>query len=168
MKRPALSCGFTLIEILVVMFIVSIMFGVTVANLPGFAGTADFELESRRLKTLLDIAREESMAQALELGFMPKSDGYAFYVYNEIEQNWVEYNEAPLHRRTLPEGIKLDLKIEGESLKLVAEKESSIPPLLLLSSGETSIFTLTIYQGREIERSMNCDGYGDINWLEDE
>jgi type II secretion system protein H len=75
--------GFTLIEILVVVLIVSIMSGIAVTQLPGFVQTGDFDLESRRLKTLLDMAREEALVQATEFGFKPDEEGYAFYKYQE-------------------------------------------------------------------------------------
>jgi len=41
--------GFTLIEILVVLFIVSLLTGLVVANLPAFVSQADFEEEAERL-----------------------------------------------------------------------------------------------------------------------
>ena len=74
--------GFTLIEILVVVLIVSIMSGIAVTQLPGFVQRGDFDLESRRLKTLLDMAREEALVQATEYGFKPVKEGYAFYQFD--------------------------------------------------------------------------------------
>ena len=160
--------GFTLVEILVVLLIVSIMSGVVLVNLPGFAQNADFDAESRRLKVLLDLAREEAIVQASEFGFKPTTSGYAFFIYDEGAQKWFEYGQSPLQPRTLPDGIDLDLSIEGERLSLSIRGESSVPPLLLLSSGEMTPFTLTIIQEPTIERSMRSDGYGDIEWLEDD
>lgn len=160
--------GFTLIEILVVLLIVSIMSGVVLVKLPGFAQTADFDAESRRLKILLDLVREESIVQASEFGFKPTPSGYAFFIYNEGAQKWFEYEQAPFRPRTLPGEIALDLSIEGERLSLSIAREGSVPPLLLLSSGEVTPFTLTIFKGREIQRSMGSDGYGDIQWLDDD
>ena len=68
---PQGSAGFTLLEILIVLFIVAIMSGVVVANLPSFAQTDDFDTETRRLKTLLDLARLEAQVQTSEFGFKP-------------------------------------------------------------------------------------------------
>ncbi|MFT5209697.1 MAG: general secretion pathway protein H [Flavobacterium sp.] len=162
--------GFTLIEILVVVLIVSIMSGIAVTQLPGFVQTGDFDLESRRLKTLLDMAREEALVQATEFGFKPDEEGYAFYQFDEVSQDWQETLERPFHRRKLPEDFHLDLEISGEKLTLSEEKDP--PPLLLLSSGEVSPFTLRIYQESNATNapatssSMKSDGYGDIKWLE--
>tara|TARA_B110000967_G_C18738670_1_gene486537 strand:- start:436 stop:981 length:546 start_codon:yes stop_codon:yes gene_type:complete len=166
--------GFTLIEILVVVLIVSIMSGIAVTQLPGFVQRGDFDLESRRLKTLLDMAREEALVQATEYGFKPVKEGYAFYQFDEVAQDWEETLESPFHRRKLPEDFHLDLEISGEKLTLSEEKDP--PPLLLLSSGEVSPFTLRIYQentstnastNAPTSSSMKSDGYGDIKWVED-
>ena len=160
--------GFSLIEIMVVLFIVSIMTGIGIANLPSFVQTGDFDLESRRLKVLLEMAREESVMQAVEFGFTPSRTGYTFSVLNEVEQKWVKYELAPFKPRQLPEDMKLELDVEDMNFILNAESESRVPPLLLLSSGETTPFTLTIFQGQELRKSLESDGFGDIDWLEDD
>jgi type II secretion system protein H len=72
--------GFTLLEILIVLFIVAVMSGVVVANLPSFARAGDFDTEARRLKTLLDLARLEAQVQTAEFGFKPSHDSYEFLV----------------------------------------------------------------------------------------
>ncbi|HIG43638.1 MAG: type II secretion system minor pseudopilin GspH [bacterium] len=162
------SAGFTLVEILVVLLIVSIMSGIALANLPGFTQTRDFDTEARRLKTLLDMAREESVIQAAELGFAPTEDGYGFQVYDEFNQKWLEYEQSPFQQRSLPDNVELELEVENQDFTLTAETKSTIPPLLILSSGEITPFTLTLLQGSELQRSMRSDGYGDIEWLEDE
>jgi general secretion pathway protein H len=164
----AAPAGFTLIEILVVLFIISIMSGIAVANLPGFTQTREFDTEVRRLKTLLDMAREESIVQATEFGFAQTKEGYGFYTYDERSQSWKEYVESPFQPRKLPESIELELKVEKQKLTLATQKKETTPSLLLLSSGEVTPFTLTILQGDDLERSMRSDGYGDIEWLDDE
>ena len=50
--------GFTLIEILVVLFIVSLLTGLVVANLPAFVSQADFEEEAERLKFVFEYGHE--------------------------------------------------------------------------------------------------------------
>ena len=167
-QSRAAPAGFTLVEILVVLLIVSIMSGIALANLPGFAQTRDFDTEARRLKKLLDMAREESVIQAAELGFAPTEDGYAFHVYDEFNQKWQEYEQSPFQQRSLPDNVEMRLEVENQEFTLTTEKKSTTPPLLILSSGEITPFTLTLLQGAELQQSMRSDGYGDIEWLEDE
>jgi hypothetical protein len=68
----------------------------------------------------------------------------------------------------LPDDIKLELKVEGDPLPMPTEGDDSVPPVLLLSSGETTPFTLNILQESTLELSLESDGYSDIKWLEDE
>ena len=164
--------GFTLIEILVVVLIVSIMSGIAIANLPGLNRTADFDTESRRLMVLLDLARQEAIVQTSELGFKPGISDYAFFIYDEGVQKWLRYERSPFRQRFLPENIKLELEVEEHSLTLSTDREDPVPPVLLLSSGETTPFTLTIFfedsAGRTMQKSLTCDGYSDIEWVVDE
>ncbi len=160
--------GYTLVEILVVLLIVSIMSGLAVINLPAFTRSGDFDLESQRIKTLLDMAREESIVRAIEFGFKPTENTYSFYIYDEMERKWFESDLSPFQPRSLPDDIKLELKVEGDPLPMPTEGDDSVPPVLLLSSGETTPFTLNILQESTLELSLESDGYSDIKWLEDE
>jgi len=142
------------------------MSGIAVTQLPGFVQSGDLDLESRRLKTLLSMAREEAQSQVIEFGFKAIDEGYAFYRYDEVAQSWIQYEESPFYPRTLPEYIDFELKISGDKLSLSEEEDT--PALLLLSSGEVSPFSLRVFQEDGLERTMESDGYSDIHWREDD
>jgi general secretion pathway protein H len=156
--------GFTLIEILVVLFIVSIMTGIAVVNLPQFTQTRDFDTEADRLKVVLEMLRDEALVQANEYGFKPETNGYQFFIYDDLQQNWVILEERPFIERELQGKVRLSLTVEGDELNLGEEGEA--PPVLILSSGEISPFELEIQSeiDHEIVRILECDGYGAISW----
>jgi general secretion pathway protein H len=156
--------GFTLIEILVVLFIVSIMTGIAVVNLPRFTQTADFDTEADRLKVVLEMLRDEALVQANEYGFKPETNGYQFFIYDDLQQNWVILEERPFIERELQGKVRLSLTVEGDELNLGEEGEA--PPVLILSSGEITPFELEIQSeiDHEIVRILECDGYGAISW----
>lgn len=159
--------GFTLIEILVVMFIVTIMAGITIANLPQFARTGDFDTEARRIKVLLEMAREEALLQASELGFEPGKDGYRFLVYNDADERWAGMTGRPFQPRQLDAGVVLSLRVEDNEIVL-GEEGQTMPPVLLLSSGETTPFELTIeMQSGEASQTLVSDGIGQLIWKAD-
>ena len=106
--------------------------------------------------------------QATAFGFAETDEGYGFYTSAARTPSWEEYGQSPFQPRKLPESIKLELKVEKQKLTLSTQKKETKPSLLLLSSGEVTPFTLTILQGDDLERSMRSDGYGDIEWLDDE
>ena len=57
--------GFTLIEILVVLFIVSVMTGIVVSSIPTLVVTDTFDTEMRRLKALMTLAHPMTLADGL-------------------------------------------------------------------------------------------------------
>ena len=164
--------GFTLVEILVVLIIVSVMSGIVVTSLPSSFQNSDFDEESLRLKTVIELIREESLTRASEYGLKTDKDNYSFFVYNEIEQNWTQLNTKPYAEHKLGYGILLKTTIEDNELILTDEEdeESSVPNaprILLLSSGEMTPFEITIALGRDKTRTLVSDGYSELAWQDD-
>lgn len=164
--------GFTLIEILVVMFIISIMTGLVVANMAQSNDNAELDEEAKRIKLLLQLARDEAMVTSTEYGFKPEENAYSFYLYDELTEKWVLNEEKPFQLRELPETISLELDIDGEPLIIEATDESNSkrkqPDVLILSSGESTPFELLISASDEDFYRLKTDGYGPFEWLEDE
>lgn len=162
MKRDA---GFTLIEILVVLFIVSIMSGIVVAHLPRMSRTGDLDTEARRLQQLLGMAKQDALLEADEYGFKPEHTGYEFFVYNDEAQKWKPLTKRPFQQRQLEDDLVLDATVEDSPLKLENNNGKSAPPILLLSSGETTPFHLTISMpSTGKSRTLVADGYGEFQW----
>ena len=164
--------GFTLVEILVVLIIVSVMSGIVVTSLPSSFRNGEFDDESQRLKTVIELVREESQTRASEYGIDTEKDSYAFFVYNEIELEWEQLKSKPYAEHKLERGILLRTSIEDSELLLSGgdEEESSIPDaprILLLSSGEMTPFEMTIYVGRDQTRTLVSDGYGELAWQDE-
>lgn len=159
--------GFTLIEILVVLFIVSIMTGIALVNLPRFTQTGNFDTEAQRLKVVLEMLREEALVQANEFGFKPEASGYHFYIYDELQLSWVRLEERPFAERDMKGEVNLSLTVEGDELKLGEGDEA--PPVLILSSGEITPFELEIRSeiDHKLVRTLESDGYGAISWKDE-
>jgi general secretion pathway protein H len=162
--RSRRSQGFTLIEILVVLFVVTIMTGLTVTRLPVFAQNSDLDLESRRLELLFNMAHNEAIADSAEFGFKLAKDGYQFMRFDDGTQSWREA-QSPFQYRSLPDAFELRLRADNDGFKLLGE---SLPPILILSSGETTPFTLTLASKiNSAKRVFSADGYGEFTWQED-
>ena len=164
--------GFTLLEVLVVLFIVSVMTGITVINLPGFAQTDGFDYESDRLKAVIGMLREDAIMQSNDYGLQIQrldagdNYGYEFYIYDAEYQDWQALTELPFSARSLPEEIALSLKVEGDDVQLQGE---DAPPVLILSSGEVTPFTLLIAHRDNValNRTLGSHGYSDVDWQEE-
>ena len=155
--------GFTLVEILVVLLIVTILVGITVPRLPGFIETADFDLEARRLELLLNMARSEAVLDSMEFGFDLTDYGYEFLLYDDSIKRW-RRQEAPYQPRRLPEGLTLDIQVVESDFNLEGENQ---PTVLILSSGETTPVNIIIESDGQYLRILKTDGYEPFKWLED-
>lgn len=151
--------GFTLLEILVVMFIISIIVGFAVLSIDGRGGADRLQREAERMDALLSLAADEAILFGSQMGVDFTPEGYRFLRLQQ--EGWVPLagGQTPLRPRELPEGIRLRL-LEAESNKdrfdplapAGAEDDSADegdeedsekrrrPDLLLLSSGEVSPF----------------------------
>ena len=159
--RRQSSTGFTLIEILVVLLLITILTGVAVTQLPAIAQNSDFDTEARRLELLLNMAKNEALLESMEYGFGPTRDGYEFLRYDDMSQEWQQL-DAPFNPRKLPEDIRLTVRAESSDYGLEGE---NVPPVLLLSSGETTPVTMTLRSRRgSLERILESDGYSAFSW----
>lgn len=148
MRTPRATAGFTLIEMLVVVFIMGIVAaGVLLsANLVG----SDHELqtESERLATLMNYARDVAEMQTRELGLACSAKGYEFFAFDPRTALWDSVTEDDaLRARTLPAGLSLKLKVEGHDIvfKPVNKQDpKKKPDVMIFSNGDLSAFELTL------------------------
>lgn len=141
------------------MLIVSIMMGIVVTQLPAPGDTLKLKQESDRLVALLTLASDEAVIRGSELGFDIDKDMYSFYEFRDETEEWVVIEEAPFQSRQVDEAIELSLKLEGR--KSIFETEGKVPPILLLSSGETTPFDLSVFHRLDLDSGyiIKSDGY---------
>lgn len=105
--------GFTLIEMLVVLMIIGLFFGlVSVITRPD--ERAVLRLEADRLSQLLDFAATEARLTGRSIAWTAEDSGYRFWRADE-DANWIEIRESDMLRpRTLPQGISISgLRVEN-------------------------------------------------------
>jgi len=136
------TTGFTLVEILIVMLIVSIMMGVVVISVPSRTMTVDQKTEAERIRTLLQMASDEAVIKGFEIGFDPVKNQYSFYQFRDDTLKWVPLDENPFEEHILPVGLTLQLRLEGSKIEI--GESLTAPPVLILSSGEVTPFQLYV------------------------
>jgi len=146
---PGSAAGFTLLELLVVVFIIGIMAAMFTLSV-GVAGGTDRELrrESERLETLLALALEDATFQSRELGLRLYPRRYEFSVYDRgdpfdaADDQWVPIEDDVLAPRELPMAFEFELDIEGRTVNLERSKKDVEkryePQLFIFSSGDFS------------------------------
>ena len=135
--------GFSLLELLVVVFIIGVLSTMFTLSVGLTGSDQELETETDRLIAVVQLASDEAIMQGRELGMRFYPDGYEFATFQE---DFVEYydveksdspgeqdnpeeqdqsqwivlgNEAILGQRSLPDGILLELEIDVETESVV-------------------------------------------------
>lgn len=141
----ARNAGFTLLEILVVIVIIGIILSFASLSI-GRSTDRVAQEESQRLAGLITLAAQEAVLQSREMALQFTPGGYEFVVFDKDQWRRISGDDT-LRERRLPEGVRLDINVEGEAValgKADAEKPASQPRIYLLSSGEVTPFQITL------------------------
>lgn len=145
--RAALRAhGFTLIELVIVLLIITITIGMIGINL--YRGDNDLVRdETDRIVLLLQTAREEAILQGQVFGVQFTHEGYRFQRLNAKGKLENITADDVLLPRTLPEGITLSFEIDG----VTAPDEAG---LLLDPTGNFIPFVLTLRAGDAVWQAL--------------
>jgi len=111
--RAVKDCGFTLIEMLIVLLIMGLLVGL-VSAIAQPDDRAQLRVEAERLAQLIDIAATESRLTGKSIAWTADGRGYRFWQFNE-DSGWSEIvDDDYLRARTLPKGMTIsDMKVEN-------------------------------------------------------
>lgn len=150
-RRPPLTRarGFTLIEVVAVLFIVGIMAAFAVIAMGDGGHDRILEQETRRLGALVELARDEAIlgGEARAIGFT--RHGYAFlqqYRVDERSYEWLPLDEdRSLRPRDLAErSLEFTLYVEGVAVSLPREADRPPPHVYLEPAGDVTPFQLDV------------------------
>ncbi|MFA9438270.1 prepilin-type N-terminal cleavage/methylation domain-containing protein [Uliginosibacterium sp. sgz301328] len=140
-QRPFLACarrgarGFTLIEVMVVLIIISVMATVTAISIEGMQ-KREAQHEVDRLRRVLEIAAETATVRGspLAVDFLP--NGYRFSALDTSGEWHLLFNPQTLRQRPWPNGVSVEsLEIDGVPVK---------PPFRLQFGSESPEFRLRL------------------------
>jgi len=141
---PTRADGFSLLELLVVIVIISILFTFTTLAIRGTSPEELLQTEAQRLDRVLQLALEEAILKGVEYGLEFTPNSYRFLLWAENSWQSLEADKL-LRERQLPESMEFELEIEQIDVLIEdaededdedEDAEKLRPQVFLLSSGE--------------------------------
>jgi general secretion pathway protein H len=150
------SRGFTLMEIMIVVFIIALLSAAAIVSFTGEKRDEELVKEAERIDALFDYVREQAELQTRDYGFRINRTTYSFVVFDGLANQWRPAAEDDaLRARDLPEGILPVVVVEGRQIVLDQKKkdvEDFTPQVLVFSSGDLSSFEVQLERGGETAR----------------
>jgi general secretion pathway protein H len=169
------AAGFTLLEVLVVVVIIGIITSMAVISVNVLGGDHQMQQEAERLQAILLQAREDAMLQSRDLGLRVDETSFEFLEYDGRTDRWRAVLGDPLLReRTLPEGLRLALRLEDRSVKLEprqpeTDRNPIQPQVILQASGDLAPFDLLFSRdGTREQRRLSGTLEGDVELHDDQ
>ena len=151
------SAGFTLIEIMIVVFIIGLITAAAVVTFGGDRRDTELDKEAQRLDALFDYVREQAELQTRDYGFRVNDLAYSFVVFDVMQNQWRAADEDDaLRERAFPEGIEPEVVVEGRRIVLEKKKpalEDFKPQVMIFANGDLSSFEVTLQREGGGERA---------------
>jgi general secretion pathway protein H len=139
-----ISSGFTLIEIMIVVFIIGLITAAAVITFGGQSRDTELDQEAERLDALLDYAREQAELQTRDYGFRTNRLTYQFVVFDPVTNQWkAEQEDDALRERKIPEGLLPSLVVEGRGVVLDSKwpkLDDHKPQVMIFGNGDLTSF----------------------------
>ena len=138
-SRPDKTAGFTLIEMMAVLVIISLMTGVVVLNLP--RDKPMIEQQTSFMAKQFTTAAQTSVISGTAQAFGLTQEAYYFYKFNEgeweviSETNWAD---------------DFDINFQKDEISIDIPKEEAVPLVVFEPMGLSTVFSLSLEDTEQI------------------
>ena len=139
--------GFSLLELLAVLVIISVLAGAVTITMAGKGEARQIQTVSERLMLAIELARVRSSSQNRWYGVTITSHSYTFLHINDETKKWSEVIERPLQRVDIGTQHSMQLYLEGSgsiSKILRGTKDGIKPSIVIFPNGELSSFQIVV------------------------
>ncbi len=120
------SKGFTLVEILVVLVIMTVVISLAVLSVNATGRDSQLDEESRRIQGLVGLLHDRALLEGRDFGLRIEPAAYEFVVYDPRRDRWMMLNQEQEYRhRELPKGISFQLQLDSQTVVLNPSTEVS-------------------------------------------
>ena len=149
--------GFTLIEILIVIVIISIVSGIALLTLSRNQ-QKQYEYLANSLAHLITLAEEEAMLRPATIGLAFTSSSFQFLTYqNTPKTHWQALAESPFGLHRFSPTMQLTVKAQDKPVALDGQ-----PHIIISASGDITPFTIWIGKQDQLP-SYQVIGHADGN-----
>ena len=149
--RPGAPPGFTLIEVLVTLFVIATLTSIVVLRIDLSDRSELARREAARFVQVTELAREEAQLRNEQWGMALDDEGYRFLVLDRETNRWAAVERRPFGSHELDDAIRMRLNVSdrgriggAQPTALTRDTGGQRPDLLLLSSGEMTPFDLAL------------------------
>lgn len=172
--------GFTLLEIMVVLTIISLMLGMATLSTGGNEQRHEAQQQALRFIAQLDAYRDEAVFQNIDLGLAMDSESTQLLSYidinsptqtdgktkdemSELKKNpWAAYDGNLKDSSEFPEQLSIALMLDDKDIDFsdLINDEGVKPAILFLSSDEYTPFKITLQHDNDESFSIFIEGDG--------
>jgi general secretion pathway protein H len=134
--------GYTLIEILIVLFIISIVSSVAMLSI-GRSENKEIESFANEVMQMMSLAEEQAMLQPVVLGLTANDHVLQFASFGK--NTWTPFQDTILGKHVIPNAIRVAIDV-GEHVT----SEKKTPQIIVSTNGDVTPFT--IYIGKKGEK----------------
>ncbi|HWX80872.1 MAG TPA: type II secretion system minor pseudopilin GspH [Steroidobacteraceae bacterium] len=164
------SKGFTLVEILVVLVIMTVVISLAVLSVNATGRDSQLDEESRRIQGLVGLLHDRALLEGRDFGLRIEPTAYEFVVYDPRRDRWMMLNQEQEYRhRELPKGISFQLQLDAQTViikpidRSLSNDAPPPPQVAIAASGEGTPFRLTLMRdATQARASVDGDALGKI------